>query len=200
MKSFPELKKVFKFEESLKEVLGDLDKQNTEWSITVKNLKILRSLCAVPNSDKYFISDKYLITKIFTDLLHNLRSQVIKESCLTFTYISCQLGIVFDYFMVKCCQESVNMMISYPKVVKSAVENSILVCCKLVHSQKLLEMMLHTFVHKSNKVRSCSMTFVLCILETWRKENLADYSQKLFDIVKSALVDPDQEVRQKAKS
>lgn len=187
------------YKESFDENLAILADANSSWEKTISSLRVLCQYCGSKTNHAIFYQYRQDITKIFGRLLKNLRSQVIKEVCLTYTYLAVQLGQDYDKFASVCASESGNMLIAYPKVVKSAVEISMSICCKFIHSATLLEVIMKNFDSRSQKVRKCYLQCLKSCLASYGTEILSKFTTKIFDTVKLGLTDKDEDVRREAK-
>lgn len=146
-----------------------------------------------------FINSQHLLIKAFTCVAKNLRSQVIKEVCLSYCFIAVSIGDEYEDFFCSCATHLANMLISYPKIVKSAVEISLSISCRFLRTDQILETIIKISLSKPSKVKKCFLKCICIILANWSIDQLVQYEQQIFECISGGLADHDCEVRNEAK-
>ncbi|MES1904810.1 MAG: CLIP-associating protein 1, partial [Paramarteilia canceri] len=168
---------------------------SSEWTKINNALLTLRSMAS--NKASHFIICAHIsdLSSVFGKLSKNLRSAVLKETCLTFAFLAMQLQCRFDRALEVFCPLSVTLLSSYPRIMKTSVIVCLSICCKYVQSQKMLDAIIKTFDTKAKEIRSNCVRCVSICLENWPIENLKKVYLSIFELIKRSIEDADVETR-----
>lgn len=164
-------------------VIGD---KNVDWEKRVDALKKIRSLLMqnVQNQPSFQNHIKDL-SIAFLDILKELRSQVIREACITIAYMSKILGSKLDQFYIYIFQELINLIQNSAKVISSSGTIALKYVIKYTHAPKLIPIITSNLMQsKSKDIRSTLCEILSLIFEDWTTKTLEKHSIILKDALK----------------
>ncbi|XP_025078403.1 CLIP-associating protein 1-like isoform X19 [Pomacea canaliculata] len=201
IKSFEDVPKVKIF--SSRDMLDQIAKVNTvlsdpnqEWEKRIDHLKLLRALVmngAAEHDD--FHQQLRVLEPSFVLAVKDLRSQVVREACITIAYLAQQLGNKLDR-----CAEVVlpPLFILIPNSAK-IMATSGCVCIRFiiqyVHSSRLIPIVTSNMSSKSNAIRRQACEFLNQLLHSWGTHTLEKHIAILQDAIRRGISDADSEAR-----
>lgn len=179
---------------SINTVIGD---KTMDWEKRVDALKKIRSLLMinVQNSPTFTQQLKDL-SIAFLDILKELRSQVIREGCITLAYMCKVLRNRMDLFVVYIMQELINLVQNSAKVISSAGIITLKYVIKHIHAPKIVPIITQNLMQsKSKDIRSTLSEILLLILDEWPTKALEKNNTLLRDALRKGFSDADSEAR-----
>ncbi|XP_014258947.1 CLIP-associating protein 1-A isoform X3 [Cimex lectularius] len=181
----------------IKQVISDTDQ---DWNKRVDAIKKIRSLLiAGANSYDEFLVHLRQLDQPFQLSVKDLRSQVVREACVTIAFMSQELGNRFDIFADSMLPVLINLIQNSAKVVASAGQVCIGFIVKNTPSSRLLPHICAASNHKSREIRRASIKYLLQIISSWPTSPLHKHLTQLQNALSSAITDADQEVRLTAR-
>ncbi|XP_055919466.1 CLIP-associating protein isoform X8 [Eupeodes corollae] len=175
-------------------VIGD---KTMDWEKRVDALKKIRSLLLLNFQMTPYIKDMSIS---FLDILKELRSQVIREACITIAYMSKSLGLKVDQFCIYILAELINLIQNSAKVISSAGTIALRYVIKYTHSPKLLTIITSTLTQsKSKDIRSSLCEIMVMIFEEWQTKSLERSANVLRDTLKKSISDADNDARKHSR-
>uniref|UniRef100_T1GCW2 TOG domain-containing protein n=1 Tax=Megaselia scalaris TaxID=36166 RepID=T1GCW2_MEGSC len=136
----------------------------------------------------------------FLDILKELRSQVIREACITIAYMSKCIRNKLDQFCIYILQELINLIQNSAKVISSAGTVALKYVIKYTHAPKLLPIITTTYTQsKSKDIRSTLCDILCLIFEEWQTKSLERNATTLRDMVKKGIADADNDARRNSR-
>lgn len=179
---------------SINTVVGD---KNMDWEKRVDALKKIRSLLMinVQNSPTFTQQLKDL-SIAFLDILKELRSQVIREGCITLAYMCKVLKNRMDQFVIYILQELINLIQNSAKVISSAGIITLKYVIKHIHAPKIVPIITQNLMQsKSKDIRSTLSEIMLLLLDEWPTKALEKNNCLLRDALRKGFSDADSEAR-----
>lgn len=179
---------------SINTVVGD---KNMDWEKRVDALKKIRSLLMinVQNSPTFTQQLKDL-SIAFLDILKELRSQVIREGCITLAYMCKVLKNRMDQFVIYILQELINLIQNSAKVISSAGIIALKYVIKHIHAPKIVPIITQNLMQsKSKDIRSTLSEIMLLLLDEWPTKALEKNNCLLRDALRKGFSDADSEAR-----
>ncbi|XP_026473636.1 CLIP-associating protein isoform X3 [Ctenocephalides felis] len=179
----------------IKSVIGDKD---MAWEKRVDALRKIRSLLLADvmtyPSFMMYIKD---LSISFLLIIKELRSQVIRETCITIAYMSKVIGIKLDQFCAYILNDLIVTLIpNAAKVISSAGTLTIRYIIRYVHSPKLIQPIVQNIiVSKSKDVRSTLCDILSELLEQWSTNCLEKNVLPIRDAIKKGIADADPDAR-----
>lgn len=132
----------------------------------------------------------------FLDILKELRSQVIREACITLAYMSKCLTTKLDSFLAYILSELVMLVANSAKVISSAGSITLKFVIKFSPSPKLIPVITqYLLTSKSKDIRSALCEVLGQMLEDWPTRMLEKSSPLIRDALKKSLADADMDAR-----
>lgn len=132
----------------------------------------------------------------FLDILKELRSQVIREGCITLAYMSKCLTTKLDSFLAYIFSELIMLVASSVKIISSAGIITMKFVLKFSPSSKLIPIITqYLMTSKSKDIRSSLSEVLGNILEDWPTRLLEKNSALIRDALKKGLQDADMDAR-----
>ncbi|KAH9492416.1 CLIP-associating protein 1 [Bulinus truncatus] len=177
----------------IKDMLNDV---NITWEKRIDQIKLVRSLliAGAADYDDFFQSLRTL-ESAFILVVKDLRSQVVREGCVTIAYLSQQLGTKFDHFAESVLPSLMNLIPNSAKVMSTSGIVCIRFIMQFVHTSRLIPIITCNLTSKSNVIRRFSLEFVNQILHSWPTHCLEKHIALLQDAIKRGINDADSEAR-----
>lgn len=177
----------------IREILSD-DKHDWEQRITA--LKKIRSLL-VAGAAEYdnFFQLLRLLDGAFKLSAKDLRSQVVREACITLGHLSYILGNKFDHGAEAIMPTVFNLVPNSTKIMAtSGVVTIRLIICH-THVPRLIPIITSNCTSKSVAVRRRCYEFLDLLLQEWQTHSLERHISVLAETVKKGIHDADSEAR-----
>lgn len=188
-------------DELMKTINGIIGDKNMDWEKRVDALKKLRSLLINnAQSNPNFQQQLKDLSISFLDILKELRSQVIREACITLAYMSKILRNKLDQFLAYILQELINLIQNSAKIISSAGTIALKYVIRYSHVPKLLPIITSNLMQsKSKDIRSNLCELLIMIFEEWPTKALERHHTLLKDAVKKGITDADAEARRHSR-
>jgi CLIP-associating protein 1/2 len=185
----------------MKTINATIGDKNMDWEKRVDALKKLRSmLMQNAQTNPNFPQQLKDLSIAFLDILKELRSQVIREACITLAYMSKILRNKLDHFSAYILQELINLIQNAAKVISSAGILTLKYVIKYSHVPKLLPIITSNLMQsKSKDIRSCLCELLNMIFEEWPTRALEKNLPLLKNAVKKGITDADAEARRHSR-
>ncbi|CAL1546836.1 unnamed protein product [Lymnaea stagnalis] len=183
-------------QEQMTKIKDTLADTNITWEKRIDNIKMVRSLliAGAADYDDFFQSLRTL-ESAFILVVKDLRSQVVREGCVTIAYLSQQLGTKYDHFAESVLPSLMNLIPNSAKVMSTSGVVCIRFIMQFVHTSRLIPIITSHLSSKSNIIRRYSLEFVNQILHSWPTHCLEKHIAVLQDAIKKGINDADSEAR-----
>lgn len=185
----------------MKAINGTIGDKNMDWEKRVEALKKLRSLLMLnAQTNPNFPQQLKDLSIAFLDILKELRSQVIREACITLAYMSKVLRNKLDQFCAYILQEMINLIQNAAKVISSAGTLALKYVIRYVHVPKLLPIITSNLMQsKSKDIRSNLCEILIMVFDEWPTRALEKHQLQLRDALKKGISDADAEARRHSR-
>ncbi|XP_041986016.1 CLIP-associating protein [Aricia agestis] len=181
-------------------LLGD---RAADWEKRVDALKKIRSLLIANAHVQYtyeFSTHLKDFSVPFLVVIKDLRSQVVREACITIAHMAKVLKNKLEQFSLYILQELINLIQNAAKVVSSAGTVCVKYIVTYVHSPRLIPVLATNLTtHKSKEIRSTLSEVLVLVLERWSSSSLEKQQTVIRDAIKRACVDADSAARNHAR-
>ncbi|XP_076857866.1 CLIP-associating protein 1a isoform X5 [Brachyhypopomus gauderio] len=181
----------------IREVLSD---EKHEWEQRVTALKKVRSLVlagAVEHDG--FLQQLRLLEPAFKLSAKDLRSQVVREACITFGHLSSVLGNRFDHGAETIMPTLLNLVPNSAKVMATSGMAAIRLILRHTHYSRLIPIITSNCTSKSVAVRRRCYEFLDLLLQEWQTNTLERHIAVLTETIKKGIHDADSEARSIAR-
>ena len=168
-----------------------------DWEKRVDALKKIRSLL-IMNVQSQPTFPAYLkdLSIAFLDILKELRSQVIREACITLAYMCKTIRNKLDQFCIYILQELINLMSNSAKIISSAAIITLKYVIKYTHTPKIIPILTTNLMQsKSKDIRSNICELLILLFEEWQTKTMERSSSMLRDAIKKGISDADNDAR-----
>ncbi|CAH1773836.1 unnamed protein product, partial [Owenia fusiformis] len=184
--------------EKIRAALTDLN--HDTWEKRVEALRTLRALMIAGAMDhEDFRSNLKNLESCTIQAAKDLRSQVVREACITLAYLAQQLGNKFDKFAEAVFPTLINLVPNSAKIMASSGTVCIRFIVQNTHAPRLLPIIFGNLSSKSSVLRRTSFELLDFLLHTWETHTLERHIAQLQDAIKKGLTDADSEARAHAR-
>lgn len=184
-------------------ILSIISDKNFDWEKRVDALKKIRSLLMLNiQSQPQFITVQLKELSIsFLDILkEELRSQVIREACITIAFLSKTLHQKLDKFCEYILEQLILLIQNSAKVIASSSLIALKYIIKYTHAPKLIKIIIETLQNSKSKDIRAALCEILCLLcEEWPTKAMERSAPLLRDIIKKSMSDADSEARRHSR-
>lgn len=184
-------------EDHMRKYQNIIENVNEDWSKRVDSLKRIRSLI-VAGALKYeeeFCLNLNSMLPSFNTSLKDLRSQVIREACITVSYLSKCLGSKLAHFAESVLNSLINLIQNSAKVIASSALLSIRFILQHTHAPRLIPIIANNLNSKSKEIRKACCEFIYSILQTWHTNTLERQAHNIQEAIKKGIADADVDAR-----
>ncbi|XP_055081440.1 CLIP-associating protein 2 isoform X1 [Periophthalmus magnuspinnatus] len=181
----------------IREICSD-DKH--DWDQRAHALKKIRSLL-VAGAANYdcFYQHLRLLDGAFKLSAKDLRSQVVREACITVAYLSSVLGNKFDHGAEGIVPVLFNLIPNCAKVMATSGVSAIRIIIQHTHVPRLIPLIASNCTSKSVAVRRRCYDFLDLLLQEWQTHSLERHTAVLVESIKKGIRDADSEARVEAR-
>ncbi|XP_016536512.1 CLIP-associating protein 1-like isoform X3 [Poecilia formosa] len=187
-------------EEAMTKIRDVLSDDKKDWELRVAALKKLRSLllAGAPEFD-CFLQQLRLLEASFKLSAKDLRSQVVREACITLGHLSAVLGSRFDHAAEAILPPLLNLVPNSAKVMATSGVAAIRLILRHTHCPRLVPIISSSCSCKSVGVRRRCFEFVDLMLQEWQTSSLDRHGALLMETIKKGIHDADAEARSVAR-
>ncbi|XP_076865014.1 CLIP-associating protein 2 isoform X6 [Brachyhypopomus gauderio] len=181
----------------IREILSD-DKH--DWDQRTIALKKIRSLLvAGATTHDCFYQHLRLLDGAFKLSAKDLRSQVVREACITVAHLSTVLGNKFDHGAEAIVPVLFNLIPNCAKVMATSGTAAIRIIIRHTHVPRLIPLITGNCTSKSVAVRRRCYGFLDLLLQEWQTHSLERHAAVLVESIKKGIRDADSEARVEAR-
>ncbi|XP_063544536.1 CLIP-associating protein [Cydia strobilella] len=177
-------------------LLGD---KGAEWERRVDALKKIRSLLTANAHAQYpteFAANLKELSVPFLVVIKDLRSQVVREACITIAHMAKVLKNKLEQFSLYILQELINLIQNAAKVVSSAGTVCVRYIVTYVHCPRLVPVVATNLTtNKSKEIRSTLSEILVLMLEKWSLPAMEKQLPVVRDAIRRACIDADSTAR-----
>ncbi|XP_041700664.2 CLIP-associating protein 1a isoform X4 [Coregonus clupeaformis] len=187
-------------EDNLSKVREVLSDDKNDWEHRVVALKKVRSLLLAGALDyDSFPQQLRLLEAPLKLSAKDLRSQVVREACITLGYLSTLLGNKFDHCAETLMPTLLNLVPNSAKVMATSGVAAIRLILRHTHYSRLIPIITSNCTSKSVAVRRRSYEFLELLLLEWQTHTLERHVTVLTETIKKGIHDADSEARSVAR-
>ncbi|XP_030265933.1 CLIP-associating protein 1-like isoform X6 [Sparus aurata] len=187
-------------EEAMTKIRDVLSDDKRDWELRVAALKKVRSLLLAGAAEfDGFPQQLRLMEAAFKLSAKDLRSQVVREACITLGHLSSVLGSRFDHAAEATMPILLNLVPNSAKVMATSGMAAIRLILKHTHFPRLIPIITSSCTSKSVAVRRRSFEFLDLLLQEWQTGSLERHATVLMETIKKGVHDADAEARSVAR-
>ncbi|XP_058054607.1 CLIP-associating protein [Anopheles bellator] len=183
---------------SINTLIGD---KSVDWEKRVDALKKIRSLLMINiQGSPTFVQQLKDLSIAFLDILKELRSQVIREACITLAYMSKVLKSRLDQFTIYILQELINLIQNSAKVISSSGTLALKFVIRYTHAPKIIPILTQNLMlSKSKDIRSSLSELLILLFEEWPTKALEKHNSLLREALRKGIGDADNDARRHSR-
>ncbi|KAL3837045.1 hypothetical protein ACJMK2_022432 [Sinanodonta woodiana] len=184
-------------QEQMNKIKDTLNDTNAErWERRVDALKNLRAIVLYGHSDcEEFYSSLRMLEPCLITTVKDLRSQIVREGCISIAYLSQQLTSKFDHAAELLLPSLVNLIPNSAKIMAT----SGIVCIRFILQQtfapRLIPIITQNINSKASVIRRYCFEFLNQILHKWPTHILEKHIAIIQESIKKGISDADSEAR-----
>ncbi|XP_053259524.1 CLIP-associating protein 1 isoform X34 [Podarcis raffonei] len=187
-------------EESINKIREILSDDKHDWEQRVAALKKIRSLLLAGAAEyDTFFQLLRLLDGAFKLSAKDLRSQVVREACITLGHLSSVLGNKFDHGAEAIMPTIFNLIPNSAKVMATSGVVAVRLIIRHTHIPRLIPIITSNCTSKSVAVRRRCFEFLYLLLQEWQTHSLERHISVLAETLKKGIHDADSEARIKAR-
>ncbi|XP_044293992.1 CLIP-associating protein 1 isoform X1 [Varanus komodoensis] len=187
-------------EESINKIREILSDDKHDWEQRVAALKKIRSLLLAGAAEyDTFFQLLRLLDGAFKLSAKDLRSQVVREACITLGHLSSVLGNKFDHGAEAIMPTIFNLIPNSAKVMATSGVVAVRLIIRHTHIPRLIPIITSNCTSKSVAVRRRCFEFLDLLLQEWQTHSLERHISVLAETIKKGIHDADSEARIKAR-
>ncbi|XP_039648515.1 CLIP-associating protein 1-B-like isoform X16 [Perca fluviatilis] len=187
-------------EEAMTKIRDVLSDDKRDWELRVAALKKVRSLLLAGAVEfDGFPQQLRLMEAAFKLSAKDLRSQVVREACLTLSHLSLVLGSRFDHAAEAIMPTLLNLVPNSAKVMATSGIATIRLILRHTHYPRLIPIITSNCTSKSVAVRRRCFEFLDLLLQEWQTSSLERHGAVLMETIKKGIHDADAEARSVAR-
>ncbi|XP_042260352.1 CLIP-associating protein 1-like isoform X6 [Thunnus maccoyii] len=187
-------------EEAMTKIRDVLSDDKRDWELRVAALKKVRSLLLAGAAEfDGFPQQLRLMEASFKLSAKDLRSQVVREACITLGHLSSLLGSRFDHAAEATMPILLNLVPNSAKVMATSGVAAIRLILRHTHYPRLIPIITSNCTSKSVAVRRRCFEFLDLQLTEWQTSSLERHGTVLMETIKKGIHDADAEARSVAR-
>lgn len=205
MKAFEDVPRVVLYtnrdlEQEFSQISATMSDPSVDWEKRADALKRIRSvmLAGGCDYDEFMVNLKSLEFS-FQQSIKDLRSKVVRETCITIAYLSQQLGNKVERFCESLLPSLFNLIPNSAKIMSSCAIVCIRFIIQFTHGSRLIPVITYNMTSKAKDIRKACCEFLDHLLHTWPTSSLEKHVGILQEAIKKGISDADPEARQFAR-
>lgn len=183
--------------EHLKLIQATISNSNKEWNKRQDCLKKIRSLviAGAANHEEFFVGLKQLDLAL-QSTTKDLRSQIVREACITIAYLAKELGSKLDKFFEMVLPNLISLIQNSAKVMATSGIVAVRFIIQYTHNSRLVPIVTsNATTSKSKEIRRSCYEFLSYIITNWPTSSLHKHMATIQSTIKKGVGDADQEAR-----
>ncbi|XP_076241952.1 CLIP-associating protein isoform X2 [Calliopsis andreniformis] len=183
-------------EEQMKVIKDNVGDDKKDWKQRTESMKKLRAIIIAGGTNyENFLECLKNMQRSFEVACTDLRSQVVREACITLAFLSQHLKNKFASVGEAVLLTLMNLIQNSAKVVATAGAVAVRFILQNTHCSRFVPIITSCLSNKSKDIRRASCEYLNLILQTWPTQILQKHVQILQDTIKKGIADSDSEAR-----
>ncbi|KRY51237.1 CLIP-associating protein 1, partial [Trichinella britovi] len=176
-------------------IFNEIDERGN-WIKRCNAIKKLRSAMLRAELSILILSDIPKLAKKLNSCFTDLRSQIVRETCVTFAFIAQLEKLKCERLAEFCLPTMLNLVNASAKVISSSASVASTIMFKHVQSFRLIAVLVDKYNSKSRDIRRLCASLMRFSLQTWNDANLKKIPKtQVANFIAKILDDADQKVR-----
>ncbi|CAG0914035.1 unnamed protein product [Notodromas monacha] len=179
----------------IRETVGNT---SNDWDKRIEGLRQLRAVLlegAARSFPDEFFPQLRSMEPAMQASVRDLRSQVVREACVTTACMAQELKHKFDHCAEALLPPLINLIPNTVKIMSTSGTVCIRFLIQNVHSPRLIPILTMSMSHKSKEIRRAVCEFLAHLLNTWPTAPMERHLSALSDALRRGVSDADPEAR-----
>ncbi|KAG5329807.1 CLA1A protein, partial [Acromyrmex charruanus] len=183
-------------EEQMKSIRDTVGDDKKDWKQRMDSMRKLRAIVLAGGTNyENFHECLKSVQRPFEQACTDLRSQVVREACITLAFLSQSLKTKFASFGEAVLLTLMNLIQNSAKVIATAGAVAVRFILQNTHCTRYVPIIISCVSNKSRDIRRASWEYLALILQTWPTQILQKHITILPDALKKGIADSDAEAR-----
>ncbi|XP_059478999.1 CLIP-associating protein 1-A isoform X3 [Neocloeon triangulifer] len=184
-------------DEQLAQLRAIIEDVNKDWSKRVDALKRIRSVMLAGATDFDDLKEHLrLLEPAFIASVKDLRSQVVREACITIAFLSQTLHNKLDHFAESVLPNLINLIPNSTKVMASSGFVAVRFIISHTHVPRLIPILTNALTSsKAKEIRRACCEFLEQMMSSWPTHTLERHINILQEAIKKGIADADPDAR-----
>ena len=191
-----------KLENELSRVIAIISNPSAEWDSRVQAMKHFRSVInsGIDLTDEFHTSTLKSLEIPFQNNIGDLRSQVVRETCITIAFLSCRLQQKFSRQAEILLPSLIRLIPSSAKIVSTSALVALRFIIQSTHNSKLITIIKYQLsTSKSKDIHRALCEIAERIITLWAPHVIEKHINDFQDVLKLGICDSDELARQYAR-
>ena len=188
-----------RLENELARVIGIISNTNAEWDQRVQAMKIFRSLVnsGIADQDDFYSNTLRNLEIPFQSNVCDLRSQVVRETCITIAFLSCRLQQKFSRMAEILLPSLIKLIPNCAKIVSTSALVALRFIIQSTHSSKFITIIKYQLsTSKSKEIHRALCEIIERIATLWPPQIIERQMNDFLEVLKLGICDSDEMARQ----
>lgn len=191
-----------KLENELSKVTAIISNPSAEWDNRVQAIKHFRSLVnsGIADSDDFHTTTLKALEIPFQNNICDLRSQVVRETCITIAFLSCRLQQKFSRMAEILLPSLIKLIPNSAKIVSTSAFVALRFIIQSTHNSRLITIIKYQFsTSKSKEIHRALCEIAERIVTIWSPAIIERHLNDLMEVLRLGICDSDELARQYAR-
>lgn len=192
-----------RLDNELARVISTISNQNADWDARVQAIKHFRSLV---NSGIADLTDDFHTTTLktleipFQNNICDLRSQVVRETCITIAFLSCRLQQKFSRMAEILLPPLIKLIPNSAKIISTSSLVALRFIIQSTHSSRFIPIIKYQLsTSKSKDIQRALCEIAERIVTLWPTSTIERQINDFIEVLRQGLCNPDEMARQSAR-
>ena len=172
-----------------------LENTHLDWEKRIEAMQRIRAIIRQKGDADEVLVNLRTLDHPFANSFKDLRSKVVREACITVSYISLKLGVKCERIIELLLPNLINLIQNSVKIMSSSALVGLRFIIQNTHSHRLIQPIVLHLSSKSREIRKAVTECLYLMLTNWPTHTLDKHNQLLQDSIKKGLADADAEAR-----
>lgn len=182
-------------ENEFSSIKKSLENTQLDWEKRIEAMQRVRAIIRQKGDADEVLVNLRTLDHSFANSFKDLRSKVVREACITVSYISLKLGVKCERLIELLLPNLINLIQNSVKIMSSSALVGLRFIIQNTHSHRLIPLIVLHLSSKSREIRKAVTECLHLMLINWPTHTLDKHNQLLQDSIKKGLADADAEAR-----
>lgn len=191
-----------KLENELSRVVTIISNPSAEWDSRVQAIKHFRSLVesGIAESEDFHTTTLKTLEIPFQNNICDLRSQVVRETCITIAFLSCKLQQKFSRMAEMLLPSLIKLIPNSAKIMSTSALVALRFIIQSTHNSRLIPIIRYQLSNsKSKDIHRALCEIVERIVTIWSPNIIERHLNDMSEVIKLGICDSDELARQYAR-